>query len=149
MASIRTWHTYLGILIAPSVLFFALTGALQLFSLHEAHGTYHPLPIVEKLASVHKDQVFALGEHHDESPPPAASPQADSDAHPPAAAEHEDEPSIGTPLLKWFFLVVALGLTISTLLGLYMGLTHLRHRRTGRWLLAIGIAVPLLLGFLT
>ncbi len=137
MASIRTWHTYLGILIAPSVLFFALTGALQLFSLHEAHGTYHPLPVVEKLASVHKDQVYALG-HHDEPPPEA-----------PAAAEHEDEPAIGTPLLKWFFLVVALGLATSTVLGLYMGLTHIRHKRAGWWLLAIGVVVPLVLGILT
>jgi hypothetical protein len=142
MASIRTWHTYLGILIAPSVLFFALSGALQIFSLHEAHGSYHPFPIVEKLASVHKDQVFALGEHHDEPPPPP-------DARPPAPAAHEDEPAIGTPLLKWFFLVVALGLATSTLLGLYMGLTHLRHRRTGWWLLVVGVAVPLVLGILT
>jgi hypothetical protein len=148
MASIRTWHTYLGILIAPSVLFFALTGALQIFSLHEAHGTYHPLPLVEKLSSVHKDQVFALGEHHEE-PPPAAPPPAGGDAHPPGPAEHADEPAIGTPLLKWFFLVVALGLTISTLLGLWMGLTHLRHRRIGWWLLAGGVAVPLVLGTLT
>ena len=96
MASIRTWHTYLGILIAPSVLFFALTGALQIFSLHEAHGTYHPLPIVEKFSSVHKDQVFALGEHHEEPPSqPAVGAQAGSDAHPPAPAEHENEPAIG------------------------------------------------------
>ena len=148
MASIRTCHTYLGILIAPSVLFFALSGALQIFSLHEAHGTYHPLPLVEKLASVHKDQVFALGEHHEE-PPPAAPPQAGGDAHPPGPAEHEDEPAIGTPLLKGFFLVVALGLTLSTLLGLWMGLTHLRHRRIGWWLLVTGVAVPLVLGTLT
>ena len=150
MASIRTWHTYLGFLIAPSVLFFALTGALQIFSLHEAHGTYHPLPIVEKLASVHKDQVFALGEHHEGPPPaPAAAPQAGGDAHPPGPAEHEVEPAIGTPLLKWYFLVVALGLTTSTLFGLWMGLTHIRHRRTGWWLLAVGAAVPLVLGILT
>ena len=150
MASIRTWHTYLGFLIAPSVLFFALTGALQIFSLHEAHGSYHPAPIVEKLASVHKDQVFALGEHHDEPPPePAAASQAGSDAHPPGPAEHEAEPAIGTPLLKWYFLLVALGLTTSTLFGLWMGLTHIRYRRTGWWLLVIGAAVPLVLGVLT
>jgi hypothetical protein len=152
MASIRTWHTYLGILIAPSVLFFALTGSLQLFSLHEAHGAYHPLPVVEKLASVHKDQVFALGEHHEEPPPeaPAAGAQpAGGEAHPPGPPEHADEPAIGTPLLKWFFLVVALGLTTSTALGLWMGLTHIRHRRIGWWLLATGIVVPLVLGFLT
>jgi uncharacterized iron-regulated membrane protein len=144
MASIRTWHTYLGILIAPSVLFFALTGALQLFSLHEAHGTYHPLPVIEKLASVHKDQVYALG-HHEEPPPEAPA----AGAHPPAPAEHEDEPAIGTPLLKWYFLVVALGLATSTVLGLWMGLTHIRHKRTGWWLLAIGVVVPLVLGILT
>ena len=59
MLTIRTWHTYLGILIAPSVLFFALTGALQLFSLHEVHGSYTPLPVIEKLSKVHKDQAFA------------------------------------------------------------------------------------------
>ena len=150
MASIRTWHTYLGILIAPSVLFFALTGALQLFSLHEAHGTYHPRPVIEKLSSVHKDQVYALG-HHEQPPPeaPAAGTQPANDAHPPAPAEHEDEPAIGTPLLKWFFLVVALGLATSTVLGLWMGLTHIRHKRTGWWLLAIGVVVPLVLGILT
>lgn len=140
MSSIRTWHTYLGILIAPSVLFFALTGALQIFSLHEAHGSYHPLPIVEKLASVHKDQVYALGEHHEEAPAPAGAPKPE---------EHEDEPAIGTVLLKWFFLVVALGLATSTSLGLWMGLTHIRHKRIGWWLLAIGVILPLGLGILT
>ena len=149
MASIRTWHTYLGILIAPSVLFFALTGSLQLFSLHEAHGTYHPAPVIEKLASVHKDQVYALGHHQEPPPAPAAGTQPTNEAHPPAAEEHEDEPAIGTPLLKWFFLVVALGLATSTVLGLYMGLTHIRHKRTGWWLLAVGVMLPMVLGILT
>ena len=30
----RQWHLYLGTFFAPSILFFALTGALQLFGLH-------------------------------------------------------------------------------------------------------------------
>ena len=149
MSSIRTWHTYLGILIAPSVLFFALTGALQIFSLHEAHGSYRPLPIVEKLASVHKDQVFALSEHHEPPQEPPAGAHPGNDEHSAAAPEHEDEPSLGTMLLKWYFLVVALGLATSTLLGLWMGLTHIRHKRTGWWLLAIGIILPTVLGILT
>jgi uncharacterized iron-regulated membrane protein len=59
MSSPRIWHTYIGLLIAPSVLFFAFTGALQLFSLHEAHGNYEPLPVIEKPAMLHRDQVFA------------------------------------------------------------------------------------------
>ena len=33
----REWHLYLRTLFAPSILFFALTGALQLFGLHEGH----------------------------------------------------------------------------------------------------------------
>ena len=69
MANIRKWHAYLGLFIAPSVLFFALTGAVQLFGLHESHGDYRPPSLLEKLSTVHKDQKFALGDHH---PPPGA-----------------------------------------------------------------------------
>jgi hypothetical protein len=42
MTNIRRWHSYIGLFIAPSVLFFSLTGAVQLFSLHEAHDKYQP-----------------------------------------------------------------------------------------------------------
>jgi hypothetical protein len=140
MSSIRIWHMYIGILIAPSVLFFALTGALQLFSLHEAHGSYEPPPLIEKLSRVHKDQVFAQKEHEK-----AKSEGAGAQEHP--KAENEDQPRLGTVLLKWFCLLVALGLSISTLLGLWMGLTQLRRRRTGWWLLAVGIILPAALAF--
>ena len=138
MLSIRTWHTYLRIFIAPSVLFFAATGALQLFSLHEAHGTYMPPPIIEKLGSLHKDQVFTLKDHHEQQPDEGAAAHAPDEAK----AADEDVSLLGTVLLKWFFLLVALGLMTSTLLGLWMGLTHVRHQRTGWWLLAVGIVVP-------
>jgi hypothetical protein len=140
MSSIRIWHMYLGILIAPSVLFFALTGALQIFSLHEAHGSYEPPPLIEKLSRLHKDQVFAQKEHEEDK-----SEGAGAQEHP--KAENEDQPRLGTVLLKWFCLLVALGLSISTLLGLWMGLTQLRRRRTGWWLLAVGIIVPALTFF--
>jgi hypothetical protein len=134
MSSIRTWHTYLGLLIAPSVLFFALTGTLQLFSLHESHGSYQPAVLIEKLSAVHKDQVFALKEHDDH--------HADHADHAHDQDAHEEEPSLGTMLLKWYFLVVALTLSVSTALGIWMGLNHVRHRRMGWVLLAIGTIVP-------
>jgi hypothetical protein len=142
MQSIRTWHTYIGILIAPSVLFFAFTGSLQLFSLHEAHDSYKPPPVIEKLASVHKDQVFALKEH-DHEPEPSAGAQPGE--HHEESKEEDAEPSLGTRLLKWFFLVVAVGLIASTSLGLWMGLTHLRHKRVGWWLLLTGSVIPVAL----
>jgi hypothetical protein len=141
MSSIRIWHTYIGILIAPSVLFFALTGALQIFSLHEAHGSYEPPPLIEKLSSLHKDQVFAQKEHEKDKSEAAGAQEQPK-------AEKEDQPRLGTLLLKWFCLLVALGLSISTLLGLWMGLTQLRRRRTGWWLLAGGIILPAALTFL-
>ena len=138
MPSIRTWHTYLGILIAPSVLFFAFTGSLQIFSLHEAHDTYVPPQLLEKLASVHKDQVFALKAHDDDH----------HDEHAAAGPEHEEEASLATTLLKYFFLLVAIALCVSTSLGLWLGLTHVRHKRLGWWLLAVGIILPASLAML-
>lgn len=131
MLTIRTWHTYLGILIAPSVLFFALTGALQLFSLHEAHGTYEPAPLIEKLSMVHKDQVFAQKGHEENH----AESADGAEEHPGSPSEHEEEAPLATILLKWFFLLVAIALSASTLLGLWMGLTHITRKRTGWWLL--------------
>jgi hypothetical protein len=143
-AVIRLWHSYIGLFIAPSVLFFALTGASQLFSLHEAHGHYHPFAIVEKLSSVHKDQVFELGHHDDAAPEPDAATGKPADTAKPAGAkEDDDKTELSTLLLKGFFLLVALCLTLSTALGLWMGLTQ--NRRKGiAWLLVIaGTLVPL------
>jgi uncharacterized iron-regulated membrane protein len=141
MSSIRVWHTYLGMLIAPSVLFFALTGALQTFRLHDAHGAYQPLPLVEKLGMLHKDQVFARKERRKRPPEPATA----HEGPPPPPAEGGDHVSLGTLVLKWFFLLVAAGLTSSTVLGLWIGLTHLRHKRVALGLLAVGIVLPVAL----
>ena len=148
MSSIRIWHMYIGILIAPSVLFFALTGALQIFSLHEAHGSYEPPPLLEKLSRLHKDQVFEKKEHKEKEHKEKEHEEDKSEgagAQEPPKAESEDQPRLGTVLLKWFCLLVALGLSASTLLGLWMGLTQIRRKRTGWWLLAAGIVLPVAL----
>ena len=138
MSSIRLWHSYIGILIAPSVIFFALTGALQIFSLHESHGTYTPPALIEKLSSIHKDQVFEQKHHKHEA-------ESKDDQQPPSPQEQEEGPTLGTMLLKWFFLFVALALTSSTVLGLWIGLTHMRRKRTGGWLLLAGVVLPIAL----
>jgi hypothetical protein len=139
MSSIRLWHGYIGIFIAPTVIFFALTGALQIFNLHESHGNYMPPVLIEKLSSLHKDQVFEQ-KHHDE---PAAEPKDARQAS--AAEEHDAGPALGTMLLKWFVLFVALALTASTMLGLWIGLTRIQRGRTGWWLLLAGIVLPMAL----
>ncbi len=143
--TIRQWHAYMGVFIAPSVLLFALTGAIQIFSLHEAHGGYVPLPIVEKLSKLHKDQVFAAaGHHHDHDGPPAA-PLPDGSPPPAKHDDDDDDDKVkpATLILKYFFLVVAIGLALSTCFGLWMGLTQTRRKGLAWVLLIAGLVVPL------
>ena len=143
-ATIRQWHSYLGLFIAPSVLFFTVTGGVQLFSLHEAHGSYRPPALIEKLSSVHKDQVFELG-HQDAAPEAPADADDRAHAATPGAAppDDDDKTAASTWMLKGFFLAVAIGLTLSTCFGLWMGLTQTRRKRLA-WSLAIaGTLIPL------
>jgi hypothetical protein len=145
MATIRQWHSYIGLFIAPSVLFFAMTGSLQIFSLHEAHGDYRPPALIERLASVHKDQV--LEPHHHNAPAnPKAEPGAPpSDDAPAAGAQDDDKTAPATWLLKGFFLLVAICLAVSAALGLWIGLTQTRRKRVA-WLLVIaGALIPVVL----
>jgi len=153
MINVRLWHSYLAVLIAPSVLFFALTGALQLFSLHEAHDGYQPAAFIEKLGRLHKDQVFAPAEHHDDDHHDAGpgAPGAPDSAKPPGGPEDHPGPQDGggpqwpTLLLKWYFLVVAVGLVTSTGLGLWIAFTRKRGLKLVWGLLVVGIVIPLLL----
>jgi len=136
-------HAYIGLFIGPSVLFFALTGAVQIFNLHEQHGDYQPPVIVEKLSSIHKDQVFALSDHH--GPPAAAADgekAAAGTASLPGAKDEDDKPELSTLFLKVFFLLVACCLALSTAFGLWMGLTQTRQKRLAWILVTAGALVP-------
>jgi hypothetical protein len=147
--ALRRWHTYIGLLCAPSLIFMCLTGGVQLFSLHEAHDGYHPYAWVEKLSSVHKDQVL---EHHhehkheDEPAPPGAKATAKAAAEPPEADQdhdHDESTSVGTLALKVFFLLVSLGLTASASLGIWIALTQSRQRKLCWVLLGSGTVLPI------
>lgn len=57
----RKVHLYLGLFISPALLFFAITGAVQTLSLHEAAGSsYRPPAILAELGQLHKKQTMAL-----------------------------------------------------------------------------------------
>jgi len=136
MMTVRQLHTYIGAFIAPSVLFFAFSGSLQLFSLHEAHGTYKPPAFVEQLGSIHKDQVL--------KGPPAPG-DADDDHDHDHHGGAEAPPPWNVVALKWLFLAVAVGLMASTLLGLWLAVTFSRRKRLVLGLIAVGFALPFLL----
>lgn len=128
-AKIRRYHTYLGVLIAPSVLFFASTGVMQIYGFHESHGDYHAPYLAKALAAVHKDQVF---EGRPDKPKPELT----------APAEHEEETPLATSVLKAFFLVVSISLIVSTGMGVWMAFKFTRRKKLILALLICGIIVP-------
>lgn len=148
---IRQLHLYVGVLFAPTILFFALTGALQLFGLHEESrdGAYTPPALIESLSQVHIHQRFGAKPTRPGPPPGAAArPAARAEAAPrlsegnnPATSKRPAQ----HPGAKWFFLFAALGLTASALLGLWMGLSQSRSPRLAWGLLVAGILLPVLL----
>jgi hypothetical protein len=138
MMTVRQIHTYIGAFIAPSVLFFAFTGSLQLFSLHEAHGAYTPPAIIEALGHVHTDQILK------EKPDPASK---SADTHEDHDHDHHaaGPPAWPVKALKWVFLTMAIGLITSTLLGLWLAFTSARRKGVVLALFVAGGLLPLVL----
>lgn len=145
-ALLRRWHSYIGLFAAPSVIFFALTGALQIFNLHEAHGDYRPAPVVQMLSSIHKDQVSTSHDDHGDGPPGA---DRDANGAPPTGAPgqppDDDRVSALTMALKWFFLLIAIGLIGSSTIGVWIGLSQMRQKRLAWGLLVAGALIPVAL----
>lgn len=59
----RLLHLYLGVFTAPMLLFFAITGGLQTFGLHEAShdgGSYKPPAWLASLGMLHKKQTLTV-----------------------------------------------------------------------------------------
>lgn len=141
---IRQGHLWLGMLIAPSLLMFSFSGALQIFRLQESHTGYTPPAVIERMGRLHKDQVFAPEKKR---PAPAAA-SAPASAQPAAATRAETPrpgPTLSKRLLQWFFTLVSVGLVVSTLLGIWMGAVVSRWKVSARWMLAAGVVVPVVL----
>jgi hypothetical protein len=145
----RQIHLYLGLFTAPALLFFAFTGVLQTFSLHEASrdGSYQPPSWIVRLAEIHKKQTLQLPPRKPEGVAHARS-GSHADSKLPRVASKEDppvQPTRTTLPLKIFFLVVGLGLFTSTISGLYMSWKYRRGKVLQVSLVLAGIVVPLVL----
>ena len=146
---VRQIHLYFGMFIAPSILFFVFTGALQTFSLHEPsrNGKYQPADWIVLLAQIHKKQIAQLPPRRTGSP---EAPQGSAGrkqrevaaANPPA---NPPRPSHNPLFLKIFFVAVSIGICTSTLSGLYMAFKHRRDRLILLLTLLAGIVIPILL----
>jgi hypothetical protein len=167
---IRQIHLYLGVFTAPMLLFFAFTGGMQTFSLHETTrgSSYTPPAWLATLAQLHKKQTTVMPLRRPHSPE-ASAPSADtrvaegSAATPPASAPTDGRvapassgtvdnagarPKKNLLPMKLFFALVALSLMLSTLTGLYMAYRFTRHGKRIALVLLAGIIVPLLLTLL-
>src|SRR6267142_2238522 len=116
---LRLIHLYTGVFIAPALLFFAFTGALQTFSLHETTrgSSYKPPAWAVMLGQIHKKQTPIVPVRKPPAPADKDTPEkAQSSTSQPAPAEApkptgEAAPKSHNPLpLKCFFLLVSIGL---------------------------------------
>jgi hypothetical protein len=148
MKNVRQLHLFLGTFFAPLIIFFAFSGILQLFGLHESKGKDGPPPIawIAQLGEIHKNQHLRAEArpqrpHEDEH-------DAHDDDHQASTHTHSDTPppsAMSSWALKAFVLLMAIGLICTSLIGIYIALQNPRSRRNAWISLVLGIAVPLLL----
>ena len=136
---IRRLHVYVSVFVGPSLLFFSLTGTLQTFRIPDQKTA--PV-LIQKLARVHKDDVFAVKPTRPKRPEPAPGHAA---AAKDKAPEAKPPPQRSTTVLKWFFAAISLGVALTTLFGLWMALAHGQRKAVLWLLLAAGAAAPVLI----
>lgn len=164
----RSIHLHLGVFSAPMLLFFAITGGLQTFGMHEAGrgSSYAPPAWLASMAQLHKKQtvhvpprrqraaVDAVGATHDAAPGAIMGAPAPMAGRSPAAAASrpvEQGASVTKASLlpmKLFFALISLSLLVSSLTGLYLAWRFSRRPGLFGMVLLAGFIVPIVLGML-
>ncbi len=154
LRAVRLTHLYLGVFIAPALIFFAITGGLQTFSLHETTrgSSYRPPAILVRLGQLHKKQTLVVPDL--KSQPGTLQNPVDKTAPAPAPVHTNSKPEVmpasrakNLPM-KIFFALVSVGLLASTVTGLYMAYKYTRSARVITVLWIAGIAIPVILTLL-
>lgn len=146
--TLRQYHHYIGVFLAPAILLFAVSGIVQTFRLNEEKGWGGTPPTwMVWMASFHKDQSPPRERPAKPKNAPAvvaAAPRVEADRH-----DHDAGSATGArhnPLpLKIFVVLMGLGLFVSTLLGVIIALNNRAMRRTSIVLLVAGTVLPLVL----
>jgi hypothetical protein len=115
MLFLRRLHLYLGCLFAPMLIFFAVTGSWQIFNWHQSDkdpNGYKAPRVLAELSVIHKD------------------------AHLPSKDIRRRTP------LRYFMFAVAVGLVISTIIGVIMAYRFSRQPLVATICLALGIFLP-------
>jgi hypothetical protein len=154
LKAIRLTHHYIGVIFAPTILFFAITGSLQMFGLHETSrgSSYVPPAILVHLSQLHKKGTLYLPPRKTAPSAPAKADGMKADAPKPDAPK-SPVPTPASPApnplpMKIFFAATALALVISTCTELFMSWKYARREAVVVGVLLAGIACPILLLFL-
>ncbi len=170
----RVLHLYLGVFTTPALIFFAFTGFVQTFSLHETTrgSDYKPPQILVNLGQLHKKQTLvvpvrkapAAEKSAIPKPVPAASETSaasptgrkqedvDSSRQKPSSAKAAEPAAVPVKTknlwpMKIFFAIVSISLLLSTFTGLYMAYKYVRNKKLVTVCLAAGLVIPVLLTF--
>lgn len=136
LRSLRRWHHYIGVFLAPSILFFAFSGFVQVVGWQDQRNPPPP-GWVSWMAGIHKHQAAPK--------PKLPAPAKSTGERPPGGGggeKHDDDAFVP---LKPFALLTALGLLASTLIGLAVAIGTPAMRRKSWIILAAGVVVPVLL----
>lgn len=138
----RQIHLYIGVFSSPALLFFAFSGALQTFSLHQTKKSsdYQPANWIAVMGELHKNQTTQL-------PTRKAQPVASSSWRQATVAVSSEQSSKAAPNqpaavltkgvdgsthhplpLKIFFVIVSLGFFSSVLTGVCMSYRYNRNK---------------------
>jgi hypothetical protein len=154
---VRLTHLYLGVLISPAILFFAFTGAVQIFNLHKVSkgGDYKPSKLFVVMAQIHRNQTPIVR-------PAKVAPEPAVDGKTAATAKSAPDsnlsnsatpsPSAAMPThnalpLKIFFLLVSISLIGSTFSGIYMTYKYKNNKILVGGLLVAGVVLPVVFTF--
>ena len=117
MKLLRRLHLYLGCFFAPLLLFFVLTGWLQTVSIDRRKGLGEAENWIDKLRSVHVDQIY-----------PA-----------------ESATGYSPRLFQALVVIMSVALLVTIVLGIILAFRSTRQRWLVALSLGMGILVPVLL----
>ena len=135
MRRVRQVHVWLGVFFAPAILFFACSGALMTLDLHKSRNGSEVLPVVARMAEIHRKQ----------SAFPSAPKAPTAEKSPSAKIKDESSEAGSRTLFRAFVVLMAVGLAATTVLGLVMAFTQSRQRSRLAWALALGLVLPVVL----
>ncbi len=128
MRKLRRVHLYLGLALAPLLIFFSLSGAWQSLALHKDRkdGSYKAPAIFAELSEVHTRQRLI----------------------PPPGALEEGKRTASSEAFQWLALFAGLAVSVLALIGIWMGFRMSKRKWLPIGILCLGTLLPALFVYL-